>query len=108
MVGFSVYTFEGIGVVMPIMQTCSCPDKFPYIFTGAVTLLTLVYIVFGEICYYAFGSGLTEPIIMQLMPADNPIIVTVKLLFCINLACSYPLCIYPVNQIIESYLLKSV
>ena len=26
MVGFSVYCYEGIGVVMPIMATCSCPE----------------------------------------------------------------------------------
>ena len=26
--GFVVYAFEGIGVVMPIMQTCATPDKF--------------------------------------------------------------------------------
>lgn len=40
------------------------------------------------------------------MPADNPIIMIVKMLFCVNLACSYPLCVYPVNLILESYLFK--
>ena len=41
-----------------------------------------------------------------MMPADNPVIMIVKILFCINLACSYPLCIYPVNLILESYVFK--
>ena len=41
------------------------------------------------------------------MPAGNPIIILVKFLFCINLACSYPLCIYPVNQIFESYAFRN-
>jgi proton-coupled amino acid transporter len=26
MVGFSCYAFEGIGVVMPIMSACDCPE----------------------------------------------------------------------------------
>jgi proton-coupled amino acid transporter len=107
MVGFAVYTYEGIGVVMPIMSTCNCPEKFPFLLASAVTLLTIIYIAFGELCYYTFGNMLTKPIILEMMPADNPIIMIVKMLFCINLACLYPLCIYPVNLILESYLFKS-
>ena len=63
-VGFSVYTYEGIGVVMPIMSTCNCPEKFPYLLTLAVGVLTTIYIMFSELCYYTFGSGLTEPIVL--------------------------------------------
>lgn len=106
-VGFSVYTYEGIGVVMPIMSTCNCPEKFPVLLLSAVALLTTIYILFGELCYYTFGSGLNEPIVMQMMPAANPIIITVKILFIINLLCSYPLTLYPVNLIFESYVYKN-
>ena len=28
MVGFSIYTYEGIGVVMPVMQASAEPGKF--------------------------------------------------------------------------------
>jgi proton-coupled amino acid transporter len=63
-VGFSVYTYEGIGVVMPIMQACDCPEKFNKILLVALFLLTTVYIFFAEVCYYTFGENLTEPIIL--------------------------------------------
>jgi proton-coupled amino acid transporter len=63
-IGFSVYTYEGIGVVMPIMSTCSVPEKFPYLLTLAVLTLTVIYIAFSELCYYTFGDNLTEPIVM--------------------------------------------
>ncbi len=92
---------------MPIMSTCNCPEKFPFLLASAVTLLTIIYIAFGELCYYTFGNTMDKPIILEMMPADNPIIIIVKMLFCINLACSYPLCIYPVNLILESYLFKN-
>ena len=26
--GMAIYSFEGIGVVMPIMHACECPEKF--------------------------------------------------------------------------------
>ena len=42
------------------------------------------------------------------MPKDNVIIIIVKFLFIINLGCSYPLAIYPVNTILESYIFKCI
>ena len=65
MIGFSVYCFEGIGCVMPIMESCSCPKQFPKLLIGAVTLLTTVYIIFGEICYFAYGTNISEPIMLN-------------------------------------------
>lgn len=41
------------------------------------------------------------------MPAANPIIQLVKILFMINLIFSYPLIIYITNIILESYIFKS-
>ena len=43
---------------------------------------------------------------MQHMPPENPLIQLVKILYCINLLFSYPLCIYPTNMIIDSHLFK--
>lgn len=108
MIGFSVYVYEGIGVVMPIMATCNCPDKFPKLLIAAVAFLTFVYIVFAEICYYTFGEHLTAPIVMSMMPESNIIIMIVKILYCLNLTLGYPLCIYPTNVILESYVFKSL
>ena len=62
-VGFAVYSFEGIGVVMPIMSTCNCPEKFPKLLAGAIISLTVFYIIFAELCYYTWGNYLTEPIV---------------------------------------------
>mmetsp|Transcript_12476 Transcript_12476/g.20971 ORF Transcript_12476/g.20971 Transcript_12476/m.20971 type:complete len:108 (+) Transcript_12476:1128-1451(+) len=28
MLGFSFYVYEGIGILMPVMQACECPEKF--------------------------------------------------------------------------------
>ena len=54
MVGFSIYAYEGIGVVMPIMNNCACPEKFDKILLYAIMTLTVVYIFFGELNHTLF------------------------------------------------------
>ena len=39
---------------------------------------------------------------MEEMPADSKIIQIVKLLFCLNIVFSYPVTVYPTNQVIQS------
>jgi len=107
MIGFSVYTFEGIGVVMPIMQTCSTPESFSKILAFGIGTLVVVYCIFSEICYYALGDELDSPIIISEMPYNNPIIITVQLLYLVNLLCTYPLTLYPVFTILEGELFSN-
>lgn len=106
-IGLSVYTYEGIGVIMPIMSSCNCPEKFPTLLMSAVGLLTVVYIVFPEICYAAFGDSMVESIIINMIPNSNWFIVTIKVLYMINLCCSYPLMMYPLHTITEGYWFKN-
>ena len=105
-IGFFFFLFEGIGGLMPIMSATKDREVFPYLLCGALGFLCIMYIIFGELCYYTFGSGLTKPIIMEMMPADNPIIQVVKILFMINLVFSYPLTIFITNLILEGFTFK--
>ena len=71
MIGFSFFMFEGIGSVMPVMNACNkeAKDNFSYLLTGALGTLCTLYILFAELCYYTFGNGLSESIVMQEMPS---------------------------------------
>jgi hypothetical protein len=55
-VGFSIYVYEGIGVLMPIMQASECPDEFDNILFWAVLTLVFIYTGLGIVTYFAFGS----------------------------------------------------
>lgn len=63
MIGFSVYTFEGIGCVMPIMEKCACPEKYDKILIAAIATLTFMYIMFSEFSYLMLGSNITHQFI---------------------------------------------
>ena len=73
MIGFSFFMFEGIGCVMPVMDACGTEarKKYPYLIAAALTTLCSIYIGFSELCYYTYGSNLTESIVMQHLPAAN-------------------------------------
>ena len=74
-VGFSIYSYEGIGVVMPIMQNCDCVDKFPKLFFLAILTLTVIYILFSELCYLTLGDKLTETFITQQLDKKSAVVL---------------------------------
>jgi solute carrier family 36 (proton-coupled amino acid transporter) len=106
MVGFSCYAFEGIGVVMPIMSACDCPEKFDSILLQAMVTLTVVYCFFGDVCYLILGSDLDTTFITQELDQGSTIVLVLQVIYVINLLCSYAITIFPTNNIIEDYTLR--
>ena len=107
MIGFSFYTFEGIGALLPIMKEAENPHRFPVIFKKSFTCLASYFTLFGTVCYVYFGNQ-KEPIVINNISEDNPFMRVIKLLFCVNLVCSYPLAIFPTNKTIEYFLFSSM
>jgi len=54
--GFAVYTYEGIGIIMPCMQACECPENFDYIYGAGIATITVIYLFYGTILYLAYGN----------------------------------------------------
>jgi proton-coupled amino acid transporter len=108
MVGFACYTFEGIGVVMPIMHACECPDKFPKILLYAFITLTALYCIFGNLCYLVMGPKMANTFIIEELDQKSLIIILLNLIYSVNLVCSYAIVIYPTNTILEEYLFSGL
>jgi len=104
MIGFAVYAFEGVGIVMPVMQNCKEPEKFPKILAAAIGTLACFYTFFGLVTYLTFGSGLIQPIITEMLPAENSMVIIIKICFCMNLIFSYAIMINPTNAILENWM----
>lgn len=64
----------------------------------------MIYILFGCLGYFTYGSSMTSPIVTEMLPPTDTIVVATKLVFIINLICSYALCIYPTNKIVEGWI----
>lgn len=106
MVGFAFFMFEGIGCLLPVQKEASNPEKFSTLTIMALSFLCVIFVLFSFLCYYAWGSDLDKPVVTEMLPADNTFVQIMKLLFCINLAISYPLTIVPAFSTLESLLGK--
>jgi len=106
-IGFSVYTFEGIGVILPIMDVTEKPEQYFKVLVITVTFIAILYIVFTEYCVFAYGiDKLEDPLITASLPQQNWITYIVKVMFSLNLVFSYPLVIHPANIVIEDWFFK--
>jgi proton-coupled amino acid transporter len=104
MIGFSFYTFEGIGTVLPILKESQNPKNFQRLLLLSFLVLMVYFVFFAVISYMYFGEQ-HEPIIINNIDPTN-FIEIVKFIYCINLVFSYPLSIYPTNATIEIYTLS--
>ena len=62
-VGFAIYSYEGIGIVMPVLAKAQKPESFIRVLIYAIFTLAVIFILFGEITALTFGSNLNEPFI---------------------------------------------
>ena len=72
-VGMATYTFEGIGIIIPVMETTSRPDLYPYILVLMILFLTFFYIFFGNFTYFAYGKTMvgSSPLITEILPSKD-------------------------------------
>ena len=104
MIGFSFYSFEGIGVVMPIFENTKSTVDFRATLIQAISSLTILFSGFGYICYRYFGQmDESKSFVIENLDQSSFFIKFTRLMFCINLVFSYPLTIYPTNRIVESF-----
>lgn len=61
MIGFAVYSYEGIGVVLPVYEITERKKDFGGIFFAVMTTVLVSYVGFGEFCYFVYGSKLGSP-----------------------------------------------
>jgi hypothetical protein len=69
-IGFSVYTYEGIGVILPIMEVTEKKEDYYKLLCITVSLICAVYIAFGEYTLIAWGDtpNFDKPLITSSLP----------------------------------------
>ena len=88
------------------MQRTQNKEQFPKILVAVIGTMCCAFITFGTVCYMTFGPDMDEQIITEMLPADNYIVIALKLIFCINMVFSYIIHIKPCNMIIEAWVFK--
>ncbi|KAK2591062.1 hypothetical protein QQS21_011258 [Conoideocrella luteorostrata] len=102
-IGTAIFTFEGIGLIIPIQESMKHPAKFPRVLFLVMIIITVLFTVMGAISYAAYGSK-TETVVLLNLPQDDKFVNGVQLLYSCAILLSTPLQIFPAIRIIETEL----
>lgn len=102
-IGTAIFTFEGIGLIIPIQSGMKNPEKFPTVLASVMVVITVVFISMGALSYAAYGSA-TKTVIILNMPQDNKLVNGVQFIYSLAILLSTPLQIYPAIEITSQQL----
>ncbi|EEH19184.1 hypothetical protein PABG_01503 [Paracoccidioides brasiliensis Pb03] len=102
-IGTAIFTYEGIGLIIPIQESMKKPQKFPGVLALVMILITTVFLSMGILGYAAFGSK-TETVVLLNLPQDNKIVNGIQFLYSIAILLSTPLQLFPAIRILENEL----
>src|SRR5271170_4037501 len=68
--GTAAFAFEGIGLIIPIQESMSRPEKFKFVLTGVMIILILLFTSIGALSYAAYGSAV-KTVIISSLPQDS-------------------------------------
>ncbi|BFZ55685.1 hypothetical protein PYCC9005_002726 [Savitreella phatthalungensis] len=100
-IGTAIFTFEGIGLIIPITQAMRQPEKFPAALGGVMLFITILFTSIGALSYAAFGSR-TQTVILSNLPQGNRFVNSVQLLYSLAILLSTPLQLFPAIRILET------
>ena len=100
-IGTAIFTFEGVGLIIPIQESMKQPSKFPPVLAGVMIIITVIFISMGALSYAAFGST-TKTVVLLNLPQDDKFVNTVQLLYSLAILLSTPLQLFPAIRIIEN------
>ncbi|KAG1133312.1 hypothetical protein G6F42_001560 [Rhizopus arrhizus] len=99
-IGTAVFTYEGVGLVIPITESMAEPEKFPKVLSGTMVFITGIFLSVGFFSYLAFGSEVQTVILLN-MPG-TAVVNTVQGLYALAICLSIPLQLFPAIRIVEN------
>lgn len=102
-IGTAIFTYEGVGLIIPIQESMKQPRRFPGVLAGVMVVITLIFLSAGALSYAAYGSA-TKTVILLNMPQDDKFVNVVQLLYSFAILLSTPLQLFPAIRILENEL----
>ena len=96
----SIYSLEGVGLILSLESSCAKPEGFPLLLKRVVCGITAFMAFFGVAGYMAFGSATLAPVTLNLQQGGW-VAAFVKLMLCLALYLTYPVMMFPVHQVTE-------
>lgn len=102
-VGSAIFTFEGIGLILPVQSSMKEPAKFDRLLYLVMFIITVIYTSIGALCYATFGE-FTKIQIISNFPQDDKLVNAVQFLYSLAVLAGEPVQLFPAVRIVETSL----
>ncbi|KIW05794.1 hypothetical protein, variant [Verruconis gallopava] len=99
-IGSAIFTFEGIGLILPIQSSMKRPQDFGKLLTAVMIIITAVCASVGFLSYGAFGES-TRVEIINNFPQGDKLVNSVQFLYCMAVLVGEPVQLFPAVRIME-------
>ncbi|KAG0209685.1 neutral amino acid transporter [Mortierella sp. GBA30] len=110
-VGTAVFSYEGIGMVIPICGSMANPKQFPRALTIVLTVVCALLVSFGSLGYAAYGDKV-QTIVLDDLPnstgGEKAGKNAIQLLYIIAIFLTTPLMLFPCIRIMEQVVFSVV
>lgn len=102
-IGSIIFSFEGIGLIIPIQSAMQEPQKFPKLLVLVMILITIIFTSIGALSYATFGASTNVEIISN-FPQSNALVNTVQFLYSLAVLVGAPVQLFPAIRNVEGAL----
>lgn len=100
-IGSAIFTFEGIGLILPIQSSMKHPEHFNTLLAAVMLLITLIFASVGILCYGTFGAHVGVEVINN-FPQTSKLVNAVQFLYATAVMVGEPVQLFPALRIMES------
>ncbi|KAJ2766502.1 hypothetical protein IWQ57_004333, partial [Coemansia nantahalensis] len=101
LVGTAAFSYEGISLVIPIVESMERKDRFRGVLTASLVICAGLFVVIGALSYLALGDAV-ETVVLLNLPSGTTWTLGVQLLYSLAIIMSVPLQLFPAIRIIEA------
>jgi proton-coupled amino acid transporter len=99
-IGSAIFTFEGIGLILPIQSSMKEPEHFSKLLYIVMGLITVIFTSVGVLCYGTFGENVSVEVITN-FPQSSKLVNAVQFLYSMAVLVGTPVQLFPAMRNIE-------
>lgn len=100
-IGASIFTFEGIGLIIPIHASMRHPEHFEPLLGVVMLIITAIFTSVGALCYATFGAS-TQIEVINNFPQTSRIVNAVQFTYSLAVLIGNPVQLFPAMRILEA------
>jgi len=104
-IGSAIFTFEGIGLILPIQSSMKEPEHFSKLLYIVMLIITVIFTSVGVLCYGTFGENVSVEVITN-FPQTSKLVNAVQFLYSMAVLVGTPVQLFPAMRNIELKIFK--